>query len=145
MFVARVTRTSWPFASGTYCEFAEFKMTAGRQPVEYYSEESFTESKGKGIRVYTGPGLFVGLSSVLFCFVMYGVTRKSNNLSFKWLQRRCGAQFGTCAYLITTNVMYVHDGDRWITRDADRIMKNMFGNVLWDVKKWRARTFGHDL
>lgn len=47
--------------------------------------------------------------------------QKSPNLSFKWLQRRVGAQIGTCVYFATTNVMYSHDGRRWQQRDFDRI------------------------
>jgi len=39
-------------------------------------------------------------------------------VSFQWLQRRVGAQFGTMTYLITSNVLYYHDGDRWYVLEA---------------------------
>ena len=43
---------------------------------------------------------------------------RSWNVSFQWLQRRVGAQFGTMTYLITSNVLYYHDGDRWYVLEA---------------------------
>lgn len=36
---------------------------------------------------------------------------------------RAHAQFGTMSYIITSNLLYYHDGDRWITRDWPSIME----------------------
>lgn len=38
-------------------------------------------------------------------------------------------QFGTMSYIITSNLMYYHDGDKWITRDWATIMGR------WDKKR----------
>lgn len=42
-------------------------------------------------------------------------------------------QFGTMSYIITSNLMYYHDGDKWVTRDwatiLDRWSKKRRGGV----------------
>lgn len=63
----------------------------------------------------------VGFSTVIGCFVMATLTKRSPNLSFRWLQRRVGAQIGTCTYFATTNALYAHDGSQWRVRDLDRV------------------------
>ena len=67
---------------------------------EYYAEDSFTGHVAKGGRVYTGPGLLVGMSLIMGCFVMSTATKKSPNLGFKWLQRRVGAQVVLCVVYV---------------------------------------------
>lgn len=32
-------------------------------------------------------------------------------------------QFGTMSYMVTSNLMYYHDGDKWVTRDWDDVFK----------------------
>ncbi|KAF6266275.1 hypothetical protein COO60DRAFT_445221 [Scenedesmus sp. NREL 46B-D3] len=84
---------------------------------EYYAEDTF----GGGLatsKVYTGPFLGVGFSTILGCFGMASITKRSPNLSFRWLQRRVGAQFMTVAYCFTVNILYYHDGRCWRTRDV---------------------------
>ncbi len=44
-------------------------------------------------------------------------------MSFLWLQRRVGAQFGTLTYIITSNTLYYFDGDKWVTRDWAELSK----------------------
>ncbi|GBF97425.1 hypothetical protein Rsub_09591 [Raphidocelis subcapitata] len=105
---------------------------------EYYAEETFGGHVSGG-RVYTGPLLMVGFSIIIGCFCMATLTKKSPNLQFRWLQRRVGAQIGTCVYFATTNVMYAHDGKHWQTRDLDRITKRMFGPALRDLERWQQR------
>lgn len=68
---------------------------------------------------------------------MSTATRRSRNLSFKWLQRRVAAQFMTAAYFLTCNVIYSFDGRRWVTRDLDSVGKRMFGRVYLDVERRR--------
>eukprot|EP00877_Chromochloris_zofingiensis_P000347 jgi/Chrzof1/10312/Cz04g37030.t1 len=84
---------------------------------EYYAEDHFEGGVKPGGRIYTGPLLLVGASAILGSFLMSSATRKSNNLSFKWLQRRVGAQFGTIAYFVTTNLLLEHNGKRWQRRE----------------------------
>eukprot|EP00775_Hariotina_reticulata_P004888 gene4888-5133_t len=91
---------------------------------EYYAEDRFTGLQSTG-RVYTGPFLGIGFGSILGCFVMSSITKKSPNLSFRWLQRRVGAQFMTIAYFFTTNILYFHDGRHWRTRDIDGLAADM--------------------
>jgi hypothetical protein len=81
----------------------------------------------------------VGFSVIIGCFFMASLTKKSPNLQFKWLQRRVGAQIGTCVYFATTNAMYTHDGRRWQKRDFDRIAKRMFGPALRDIERWQQK------
>lgn len=33
------------------------------------------------------------------------------------------SQFGTMSYMVTSNLMYYHDGDTWVTRDWDDVFK----------------------
>lgn len=105
---------------------------------EYYAEENF-RSTPTGGRVYTGPLLVAGFSSIMGCFVMSSATRRSRNLSFLWLQRRVAAQFMTAAYFLTCNVIYSFDGRRWVTRDLDSVGKRMFGRILLDWERRKAR------
>jgi hypothetical protein len=60
--------------------------------------------------------------------------QKSPNLAFKWLQRRVGAQIGTCVYFATTNVMYAHDGRAWHKRDLDVIGGGVGGHAWGGVE-----------
>jgi hypothetical protein len=105
---------------------------------QYYAEENF-RSTPTGGRVYTGPLLLVGFSSILGCFTMSTATRRSRNLSFVWLQRRVAAQFMTAAYFLTCNVIYSFDGRRWVTRDMDSVAKRMFGRCMLDWERRKIR------
>eukprot|EP00798_Chlamydomonas_sp_ICE-L_P001776 gene1776-33195_t len=104
---------------------------------EYYAEESF---RGADLvrNVHVGWGVAAGTFMIVFCMGMSGVTQgRSWNVSFRWLQRRVGAQFGTVTYMVTTNLLYYHDGaaDKWVTRDWAQILSR------WDKKVKKAPTF----
>jgi hypothetical protein len=63
-----------------------------------------------------------GTGIIMVCMAASAITQaQSWNVGARWLQRRTGAQFGTMAYVMTTNAMYYHDGDRWVTRDWARM------------------------
>ncbi|KXZ50847.1 hypothetical protein GPECTOR_14g10 [Gonium pectorale] len=47
-----------------------------------------------------------GSALILFCMGMSAAT-----------------QFGTMSYIITSNLMYYHDGDKWVTRDWPTILE----------------------
>ncbi|GIL81534.1 hypothetical protein Vretimale_955 [Volvox reticuliferus] len=94
----------------------------GRRRVEYYKEENF-QNIDLTRTVHLGWGALGGTSLILFCMGMSAATQaRSWNVSFRWLQRRVGAQFGTMSYIITSNLLYYHDGDKWVTRDWAAIM-----------------------
>ena len=82
--------------------------------------------------------LGAGFSAIMACFVMSSATRRSRNLSFRWLQRRVGAQFGVAAYFLSTQILYSYDGRKWVTRDLDSIGKRIFGRILLDVERRKA-------
>ncbi|KAG2495871.1 hypothetical protein HYH03_006109 [Edaphochlamys debaryana] len=93
-----------------------------RRRVEYYKEENFGNIDLRR-DVHLGWGAVGGTALILFCMGMSAATQpRSFNVSFRWLQRRVGAQFGTLSYIITTNLMYYNDGDRWVTRNWGEIM-----------------------
>ncbi|KAG2441350.1 hypothetical protein HYH02_009942 [Chlamydomonas schloesseri] len=94
-----------------------------RRRVEYYKEENF-QNLDLTRTVHLGWGALGGAAAILFCMGMSMATQaRSWNVSFMWLQRRVGAQFGTMSYIITSNLLYYHDGDRWVTRDWPSIME----------------------
>ncbi|PNW87441.1 hypothetical protein CHLRE_02g145450v5 [Chlamydomonas reinhardtii] len=94
-----------------------------RRRVEYYKEENFKDLDLTRT-VHLGWGALGGAAGILLCMGMSMATQgRSWNVSFMWLQRRVGAQFGTMSYIITSNLLYYHDGDRWITRDWPSIME----------------------
>uniref|UniRef100_A0A7S3VHU9 Uncharacterized protein n=1 Tax=Dunaliella tertiolecta TaxID=3047 RepID=A0A7S3VHU9_DUNTE len=96
-----------------------------RRRVEVYQEENF-EGADLTRTVHIGWGVTLGAAMIFLCFGMSAITQnRSWNVSFKWLQRRVGAQFGTMTYLITSNVLYYHDGDRWVTRDVAKIVDSL--------------------
>mmetsp|Transcript_22628 Transcript_22628/g.38569 ORF Transcript_22628/g.38569 Transcript_22628/m.38569 type:complete len:142 (-) Transcript_22628:760-1185(-) len=93
------------------------RQPASRQRVELYAEENFA---GANLQrsVHVGWGVCLGAVAIFACMGASAVTQsRSWNVSFRWLQRRVGIQFGTLTYLITTNTLYYHDGDKWVTRD----------------------------
>mmetsp|Transcript_12653 Transcript_12653/g.27385 ORF Transcript_12653/g.27385 Transcript_12653/m.27385 type:complete len:140 (-) Transcript_12653:792-1211(-) len=103
-------------------EVAAASTQPQRKRVEYYAEESF---KGASLirTVHVGWGVAAGAALIMFCMGMSAATQnRSWNVSFLWLQRRVGAQFGTLSYLVTSNLLYYHDGDKWITRDWSAIL-----------------------
>ncbi|GLC41394.1 hypothetical protein PLESTM_001191200 [Pleodorina starrii] len=98
-------------------------VPSGRRRFEYYKEENF-ETIDLTRQVHLGWGAVGGSALILFCMGMSAATQgRSWNVSFRWLQRRVGAQFGTMSYIITSNLMYYHDGDKWVTRDWATIME----------------------
>ncbi|PNH03299.1 hypothetical protein TSOC_010665 [Tetrabaena socialis] len=102
---------------------AEPACPAPRKRVEYYKEENFA-NLDLTRTVHLGWGALGGSGLILFCMGMSAITQaRSWNVSFRWLQRRVGAQFGTMSYIITSNLMYYHDGDEWRTRDWAQIME----------------------
>eukprot|EP00197_Chlamydomonas_leiostraca_P003856 CAMPEP_0202868594 /NCGR_PEP_ID=MMETSP1391-20130828/10965_1 /ASSEMBLY_ACC=CAM_ASM_000867 /TAXON_ID=1034604 /ORGANISM="Chlamydomonas leiostraca, Strain SAG 11-49" /LENGTH=164 /DNA_ID=CAMNT_0049548779 /DNA_START=33 /DNA_END=525 /DNA_ORIENTATION=+ len=95
--------------------------------IEYYAEENFS---GADLRryVHIGWGVTIGAACIFACMGMSAVTQsRSWNVSFRWLQRRVGFQFGTLTYLITTMALYYHDGDKWCTRDWSELTQR-FGS-----------------
>jgi hypothetical protein len=83
----------------------------------YYAEESF---KGADLsrHVHLGWGVLGGSVLIMGCMAMSAMTQnRSWNVSFLWLQRRVGAQFGTLSYMITDNLFHYHDGEKWVHRD----------------------------
>lgn len=104
---------------------------------ENYAEENF---RGADLirHVHVGWGVAAGATLIIFCMGMSGLTQgRSWNVSFRWLQRRVGAQFGTLTYLVTTNMLYYYDGnqEKFITRDWNQILGR------WEKKKPRDQSF----
>ncbi|GFR48463.1 hypothetical protein Agub_g10366 [Astrephomene gubernaculifera] len=100
-----------------------------RRRVEYYREDNFT-ALDLTRTVHLGWGAVGGAGLILFCMGMSAATQgRSFNVGFRWLQRRVGAQFGTMSYIISTNLLYYHDGDKWVTRDWSQIMQR------WTTKR----------
>ncbi|WIA15671.1 hypothetical protein OEZ86_004191 [Tetradesmus obliquus] len=66
---------------------------------------------------------------------MASITKRSPNLSFRWLQRRVGAQFMTIAYFFTVNILYYHDGRRWRTRDVGALWKRAYAPIVLDYER----------
>jgi hypothetical protein len=93
-------------------------------------------------RVYTGPILLAITGMMLGCFGMSATTSRSPNLSFKWLQRRVGFQFAAFSYFFTTNALYSHNGERWVTRDFGELGRSAFGRMLWDLEKRKQKREG---
>jgi len=93
-----------------------------RRVVEYYAETRF---RGADLsrHVHIGWGVMGGAALIGFCMIASAATqRRSWNVSFLWLQRRVGAQFGTLSYMITDNLLHYYDGDKWVTRDWNSVM-----------------------
>lgn len=85
--------------------------------MKYYAEESF---RGADLsrHVHVGWGVVGGSVLIMGCMAMSAMTQnRSWNVSFLWLQRRVGAQFGTLSYMITDNLFHYHDGEKWVHRD----------------------------
>ena len=96
---------------------------------QYYAEESF---RGADLsrHVHVGWGVLGGSALIMGCMAMSAMTQnRSWNVSFLWLQRRVGAQFGTLSYMITDNLFHYHDGDKWVHRDFNEIASR------WNKKK----------